>query len=64
MTSVDFTLTNSALNLVYAVMQDTEPRREAPVRLMDIHQRSFPGDIRDLPDSEIEDIYFPEGSQK
>jgi hypothetical protein len=57
---------NTALNIIYSVMQDTAPRREAPVRLLDIHQRSFPGDIRDLPDNdnEIEDIYFPEGSQK
>ena len=55
MTAVDFTLTNQALKLVYSVMQDTEPRREAPIRLLDIDQRSFPGDIRDLPDTEDEE---------
>lgn len=45
-------------------MQDGTPIHVKEVRLLDIHQRSFPGDIRDLPDNEVEDIYFPEGGQK
>lgn len=49
---------NTALNLIYSSFHGEEfeeVRREAPVRLLDIDQIPFPGDIRDLPDTEEEE---------
>lgn len=49
---------NTALNMVYSsfhIEEFEEVIREAPVRLLDIDQLPFPGDIRDLPDTEDEE---------